>query len=235
MYVSDSFKLAFCHNKTAVWTSTGVDVSLERMTIVVDAAQKQMRILKDGGTSEVNCDDAFVSKMTDKDHQCTASVRLGGVSGNPRGRMRLYGFRIYENGEKKREFIPCKSGDKVGLYETVDGEFYENDLEDGDDFKIGGASATLAVEPADTAVDVQKSATLKAIAAGAVEYRWYKDGNLIEGETGETLTVNWRKGKPYEETYEVRPVYVLFGEQVLGDSSAAVVTHGRLGLVLVVE
>ena len=62
-----------------------------------------------------------------------------------------------------------------------------------------------------------------------------KDGNLIEGETGETLTVNWRKGKPYEETYEVRPVYVLFGEQVLGDSSAAVVTYGRLGLFLVVE
>ena len=170
-----------------------------------------------------------------KYNQCGGSVRLGGTSGNPRGRMRLYGFRIYENGEKKREFIPRKSGDKVGLYETVDGEFYENDLEGGDDFKIGGASATLAVAPADTELGVRETATLKAIAAGAVEYRWYKDGNLVEGETGETLTVNWRKGKPREETYVVRPVYVLFGEEVLGDPSAAVVTHGRLGMSVIVR
>ena len=42
--------------------------------------------------------------------------------------MRLYSFKIYENDELKRDFVPCieTATSKAGLYETVEGKFYGN-------------------------------------------------------------------------------------------------------------
>ena len=41
--------------------------------------------------------------------------------------MRVYWFKIYDNGTLARDFVPCKNASgAVGLYDTVDGQFYAN-------------------------------------------------------------------------------------------------------------
>lgn len=41
--------------------------------------------------------------------------------------MRLYGYRVYDNGVLVRDYIPCKTTDNVGgLYDLVEGKFYGN-------------------------------------------------------------------------------------------------------------
>lgn len=46
---------------------------------------------------------------------------------NLSGEKRLYSFRIYDDGTLVRDFIPCKNpSGVVGLYEIVEGKFYQN-------------------------------------------------------------------------------------------------------------
>lgn len=44
------------------------------------------------------------------------------------GQMKLYYFRLYDNGKLVRDFVPCiNSSGTAGLYDLADGVFYEND------------------------------------------------------------------------------------------------------------
>lgn len=41
--------------------------------------------------------------------------------------MRLYSFELYDNGQIKRNFIPCKnSSGTIGLYDTINNKFFTN-------------------------------------------------------------------------------------------------------------
>ena len=43
------------------------------------------------------------------------------------GGMKLYGFKMYDNGKMVRNFIPCKnSNNAVGLFDTIENKFYAN-------------------------------------------------------------------------------------------------------------
>jgi len=44
------------------------------------------------------------------------------------GAMRLYSFKLYDNGELVRDFVPCyrKANNEIGLYDLVNGVFYTN-------------------------------------------------------------------------------------------------------------
>ena len=41
-------------------------------------------------------------------------------------KCRVYGFKIYNNGQIVRDFIPCKYNSQIGMYDRVNGTFYQN-------------------------------------------------------------------------------------------------------------
>lgn len=67
-----------------------------------------------------------------------------GTVGNGKTKMKLYSFKIYDNGTLVRDFIPCyrKADGAGGLYDLVEGKFYEN--QGTGDFLLG--SRTLPKE-----------------------------------------------------------------------------------------
>lgn len=245
LYMNSGNKFAFKWSTGTDWLGGMSFATLERVTVIVDAKNAQTRIVLDGGATTNSYDTLWPNMVGYSTTDCTGNLYIGGAtnwdSGNPHARMRLFGFRIYEDGVLQRDYVPYKSpdGTKIGLYDcaSATGEVKTNYFADKPDsaFTVGGMSATLLVEPVDTNVPPRESATLTACAATAVSYKWYKDGKEIPGETGPSLTVVWRKGKPYEETISVRPVYSVFGTEVLGDAASAVVTHGRLGMSVIVR
>ena len=76
------------------------------------------------------------------------------------------------------------------------------------------------------------SGTLMCFAPSAQSYEWYEDGKLIEGATGDSLTLNWTRKKPHVRTYSVKPVYTVFNEKVLGEAASAEVEFIPLGMII---
>lgn len=242
LYMNGSNLYAFKWSTANEWQGGTGYKSMERVTVVADAKNAQMRIIRDGGATTDNHDELWKNMVGYATTDCTGTLTIGGASSwsssNPRARMRLFGFRIYEDGVLKHDYVPYRSpdGSQIGLYDLkAESDNVKTDIfkdVHASSFKVGGMSASLIVEPADTKVPLKESAVLTACAGTAVSYKWYRDGKELPGETGPSLTVNWRKGKPYEETFSVRPVYSVFGEEVLGDATSAAVSYGRPGLVI---
>ena len=69
---------------------------------------------------------------------------------------------------------------------------------------------------------------MEAFAPGAVAYQWYCDGEPIEGATGQTLDVSWRKSKE-PAVYTARATFNRFGVPFTRDASATV-SFNPLGL-----
>lgn len=61
-----------------------------------------------------------------------------GTVGNEKSKMKLYSFKLYDNGTLVRDFVPCyrKADGASGLYDLVEGKFYEN--QGTGEFLIGG-------------------------------------------------------------------------------------------------
>ena len=71
-------------------------------------------------------------------------------------------------------------------------------------------------------------------APGAVKYVWTKDGEVIEGETGESLDIAWQKN-PAVATYAVKPVYNVYGTETEGEASSCEVNFKRVGFEILVR
>ncbi len=214
------------------FTSTGVKANNnERRQIKLDGFAGTWSI-KNGETVLGSGSLAGVRTATD----CTRTLYIGGRydgNGNP-AMMRLYNFRISEAGKEVRNYMPCVRNGIAGLYETHANEFLP--LAGG---KVSGATLKgeafqIAPEPAKLAKG-DAPATLRCLAAGAQSYEWYVDGVKIDGETGETLSVEWIGKRPYTRTYSVRPVYTVFNERVLGDPAEALVEFTPQGLVISIK
>ncbi|MBR1587711.1 MAG: hypothetical protein IJ658_05240 [Kiritimatiellae bacterium] len=179
-------------------------------------------------------------------------LALFGKAGNVAGTtfsnlasMRLYTFRIYEyeNGEKKlkHEYLPYKKGNVIGLYDTVDKVVKTDALSSGTPFKIGGKGVDGAerwiVAPQGARLSKRTgTATLSANAAGAVSYRWTRNGEPVAGGKDGDLTVEWEKAKSgTTETYDVIPVYDVCGNATEGEPVPAAVEFIADGTVLVVR
>lgn len=249
LYSNGGCIFAFKCSTRSDWNGTAFNfMSLERMTHVLDVPRKQVRFLRDCGTRVDNFDSKFDGMEGYATTTCTGTLSIGGhateTGGNPRGHMRLYGLRIFEDGVMVHDYVPYKSADglTIGLYDQAEGVSEERRvLTDSraawhsSPFKIGGMNAQLEIVPTDATVDVQQKSTLVAYASAAVSYKWYKDGSEIDGETGASLTVTWRKGLPHEEVYAVRPVYSVAGCEVVGAEASAIVTYARKGMIIVVQ
>lgn len=152
-------------------------------------------------------------------------------------KMRLYSFRIYEDDVLTHECLPYKNGETVALYDTKTGKVLTNVLADANAFKLGGTSVGgetpgLLASPTNSFVGVEDTVTLKAYAPGDVTYRWTKDGEVIEGETGPELSVSWQR-RPRESVYTVTPLHHVYSTIVEGEPASATVTYGPMGTVLI--
>ena len=156
--------------------------------------------------------------------------------------MRLYSFRIYEyeNDVKtlKHEYLPYKKGNVVGLYDTVTKTIKTDALNAATPFKINGKGVDGAerwiVTPQSVRLSKRDgSATLSANAAGAVSYRWTRDGAAVAGGEDGDLTVEWEKAKTGTvETYAVVPLYDICGNTSEGEPVTVTVEHLSAGTLL---
>ncbi|OQB35978.1 MAG: hypothetical protein BWY06_02971 [Candidatus Latescibacteria bacterium ADurb.Bin168] len=163
----------------------------------------------------------------------------GGTTFSCRAKMRLYSAKIYESGVLVHEFLPYKNGAVIGLYDTVTGTVKTDALSSATAFQIGGmgvdgGGSAFEVAPQNTVVGVNKTATLTAYAPGAVSYRWTKDGALVEGATGSSVTVAWEKA-PRQSVYAVTPVYSVNGKAVDGAPVAATVENLPRGMIFYIR
>jgi len=148
--------------------------------------------------------------------------------------MRLYGLKISESGTEVRDYVPCVTNGVAGLYEKYTKAFIP--LSGG---KVSGMTAAGADEfvtrPQPAQIEINGAGTLSCFSAAAKSYDWYVDGEKIDGETGETLTIDWIRQKPHVRTYSVVPVYEVFGEAVRGKAADAVVEFKTNGMTVIVR
>ena len=169
----------------------------------------------------------------------------GNGSHSNRAKMRLYAFRIYEAGVLVHEYLPYKVGDVVGLYDTMTGDVITSTVSDSNDFTLGGGLGygkfagtltNLVVAPADTEVGVNSTKTLSAYAPGATSYVWTRNGETLEGVTGETCAVAWEKPSSVGTVvYGVTPVFTKGDETVYGGTATAEVTMAPAAFVFIVK
>ena len=159
--------------------------------------------------------------------------------------MRLYSFRIYEyeNDVKtlKHEYLPYKKGNVIGLYDTVTKTIKTDALNAATPFKVNGKGVDGAerwiVTPQNVRLSKRDgSTTLSANAAGAVSYRWTRDGAAVAGGEDGDLTVEWEKAKTGTvETYAVVPLYDICGNTSDGEPVTVTVEHLSAGTLLLVR
>ena len=175
---------------------------------------------------------------------------------------RIYSVRFYENyveGENNtpvRELVPYSRDGVVGFYDTVTGEIVKNDNAAAGAFTFGGVGTdhgtlNCYLKPGyATTVTKGTSQTksLTAYAAGAVSYRWYRDGQLVDDDNDGVadgadgvLPVTWVRGgvrtdTGFLHTYQAKAVFNLYGVTREGEPTAeAQVTSLYLGTTLILR
>ena len=64
---------------------------------------------------------------------------------------------------------------------------------------------------------------------------WTKDGEEIDGETGESLTVAWTRGDYAEHIYAVAPVYDVFGTETIGTAQSFSVKNNPSAFTIIMR
>jgi hypothetical protein len=160
--------------------------------------------------------------------------------GNYAAKMRLYGFKVYRDGKLIRNYVPYRNADgsECGLYDTegeydpATGAYFPvtgGKVEGGDWRDVPGEKFLLS----GSQTSRYYTRKLKFVAAGAVDYKWYRDGELIPELAGkETNYVTWvRMASPYKgERYTVVPVYELFGQTYEGTPSSTQIINCPMGM-----
>ena len=175
---------------------------------------------------------------------------------------RIYSVRFYENyvegGDNTpvRELVPYSRDGVVGFYDTVTGEIVKNDNAAAGAFTFGGAGTdhgalNCYLTPGygtTVAKGASQTTSLTAYAPGAVSYRWYRDGQLVDddndgiadGADG-VLPVKWVRGGVRTDTgflhaYQAKAVFNLYGVTREGEPTAeAQVTSLYLGTTLILR
>ena len=166
-----------------------------------------------------------------------------GANCNMPSKARVYSVRIYEDDGSgdvlKHDFLPCKDGATVSLYDTVD-KGCASRVKASDPWPgIGGKGVEgverWLVEPQDASLRASQSVTLKALAAGAISYKWTCNGETVAGGTDGELAVEWRASDT-PDVYVVTPVYSVLGVETDGTATAtATVNHLPRGMALFIR
>ena len=150
--------------------------------------------------------------------------------------MRLYSFKIFKAGKLERNFVPCVKNDVAGLYDTCEGNFFPAIGSKVRGATLKGEEFQIAPQPAKLTRNAGgDSATVTCLAAGAISYEWYENGERMEGEDSDSLTVTWMSRQPHVRNYSVVPVYNVFNEKVKGAPVSATVEMTPIGSVVVLQ
>lgn len=218
-------------------------LDLSRHVSVLDVRNLKLHLVTGGVTNKtVDVTDAGLSAGEKALHPMGVFGGLNDVDGtapNMAGKSRIFAVRIYEDEELVREFLPYKNGGEVGLRDVLTGKIALKHSASVENPKIGGCGwgpdhAAFHTEPTGGVIPVDGELTLSAFAPGAVRYQWYCDGKLLPGETGESLTVAWRR-KPRESVYAVTAAFDCAGTEVEVESAPATVTMQPPGLCILVK
>ena len=238
-----SGNVAFGAGDSWVGQPSGVASDLNRHVAVLDLANHECGY---SGKGLYAFTGATVCSRTATNPTWLFAKGGGNGSHSNRAKMKLYAFRIYESGVLVHEYLPYKNGDTVGLYDTVTGDVVTSTVSGSNAFvyggglgygKFAGVKTVLTTDPVDTAVKPRNSATLTAFAPGAIRYVWTRNGEVIDGEEGETLTIEWQSPKSAggPVVYAVTPVFSKKGAEVLGEEATAEVTMTPLGTMVILR
>ncbi|MBQ6915034.1 MAG: hypothetical protein IJQ65_04875, partial [Kiritimatiellae bacterium] len=190
LYITGSKNCDFGCGSTWSKVETGASADLKRHTAVLDI--KNGFCLVDGTRTEIA---AATTQTNTTSTLAIFAKRLDEVVKAQDGIsddyvnlavMRLYSMRVYESGVLEHEFLPCRRGDAVGLYDTMTGEFKTDALGSSSPLKIGGmgwdgSGARFESVPHGAAIARGGSTTLSAYAPGAVSYSWLKNSEPVSG------------------------------------------------------
>ena len=237
-YYGSTFQLSYSlcdYVKGGHFKSTGVTMNNARTQLKLDSYNNVVSVYNDGKKKyEKKLNDGYSYSRTKT--TCATNLWIGGNwSGlGDAASMRLYSFKLSETNVLQRCYVPYKSGNEVGLYDTVTGQ--KLPLPGG---KVSGATfkgQAFQISPAPAKLEKGDApATLKCLAAGAQSYEWHVDGVKIDGETSDTLQVEWIGRSPHTRTYSVVPVYTVFNETVKGGPAEAQVEFTPDGMIVIVN
>ena len=144
------------------------------------------------------------------------SVPNEGAFASKRGRFSLYSLEMSVSGEVIRKFVPCKNASgEVGLYDTVEGQFYANA---GTGTFTAGPEIIPDPPAAPTGLQTVLAVVLQwAASANADRYDIYRDGAKL----GSTETTQYVDTTPEaNQTY----VYTVKAVNVGGESAGTSIT-----------
>ena len=177
-------------------------------------------------------------------------------------KARIYSVRFYENyveggnNTLVRELVPYSRDGVVGFYDTVTGEIVKNDSAAAGAFTFGGVGTdhgtlNCYLKPGYATTVTKGTSQTKSLtvyAAGAVSYRWYRDGQLVDDDNDGVadgadgvLPVTWVRGgvrtdTGFLHTYQAKAVFNLYGVVREGEPTAtAAVTSLYLGTTLILR
>ena len=267
--VGDSFK--FCQRP---YSNNGCDrqwvmtPDTKRHTAVTDMANRTNILTgvsiapKSAFASDFSGKTAILPLTIFGKYSSTAATAIDGCPN-----ARIYSVRFYENyveggnNTPVRELIPYKKGDVVGFYDTVTGEIVKNDNAASGAFTFGGAGTdhgalNCYLTPGYATNVLYRAAsqpTLTAYAPGAVSYRWYRDGQLVDDDNDGVadgadgvLPVKWVNVKlanggtktdaGFLHTYQAKAVFSIYGVERESEPTAeARVTSVYVGTMLSVK
>ena len=222
---------------------TNLDDDRERHTVVMDMKNQRLSVMTDGVTNWTQTAGADTFNATDES-SCPMGLfgnisNAGGTSDSMLSKARVYSVRIYEDDVLKHEFLPCKDGATVSLYDTVDKTCAARVKTSEPWPTIGGKGVEgverWLIEPQGTSLSATKSVTLKALVAGAISYKWTCNGEAVAGGTDGELVVEWRSSNT-PDVYVVTPVYSVLGVETDGTAtSTATVNHLPRGMTIIMR
>ena len=121
-----------CVNPTNVWQDSGVSADTKRRVFDIQSGSQKLGIVENGETNFVQF---ATSTYSDPDHSAESIFLFARHAKwvtepipevNGWCSMRIYGLRIYENGELVRDFVPCVRNGRAGLKDVLSHSFKES-------------------------------------------------------------------------------------------------------------
>ncbi|MBR2838410.1 MAG: hypothetical protein IKE55_06495 [Kiritimatiellae bacterium] len=212
----------------------------ERHKAVVDMKNQMMYYTTGSATNYAGQATAGTFNATDASTipLCVFGYINGSGTASMQAKARVYSVRIYEDEELVREFLPYTDGTTVSLRDAVTGHVATKVVSSSAEPAIGGVGVDGAerwlVAPQSVSVVKSQSVTLKALAVGAVSYRWTRNGAAVAGGADGELEVSWRKART-PDVYAVTPVYRAAVGEIEGEAVAATVENVPQGMAIIVK
>ena len=195
-------------------------------------------------------DTNYETGVTNYDRQASTSITTEGANplylfgwhnaANNYSKAKIYRFTLTVDGSVAHDFVPDEVNGVAGFTDAVGGGFISGASASAFSFGCswregsGMGADMFTTVPTDTTVSKDNTITLTAAMPGADSYEWLKNGEVLPGETGSSLTVGWRSGLG-TDVYSVRAVKTVAGATIRTDAVSAIVEFLPSAFVLVMR